>query len=171
MTSLVFTTSCDDKVTDIVEDVTDPIVGVWTIDTAIISYSIDGIDFIDYMIEVFISYGLTQEQAEAQVATKFNLPGTFDDIKGTFEYEFKEDGTFFIRSDAQEQSGTWSLELDILSTNLMFENNMVTGIFNVTTLNASTLVLESSSDSSKEDYNGDGIDEVMVISVSYKFTR
>ena len=152
--TLVFTTSCEKSDVDDIN----PIVGVWTLDTNTYSLTIDGVSYVDILIA---EYGYTQEDAEAYAAIP--VP---DQVEMTFE--FKEGGAFVFNMDGDEGTGTWTLIGDVLS--ITYYNYNIPSVFDVTALNASTLVMESSS-SDNLDFDGDGTEEVIVYNYRQAFTR
>lgn len=156
--TLVFTTSCEK--TD-VDDI-NPIVGVWTADTFTYSLlTVDGGSYVDFMIAVF---GYTQEQAEAAAAATTDVTESIEGVT----FEFKEGGTYVTNTDGDESKGTWMLVGDVLSITTEIE----TAVFDVTTLNASTLVMQGNvSTNWGADVDGDGTVEVVVYNFKYALTR
>ncbi|MBE9468332.1 MAG: hypothetical protein IMY72_08440 [Bacteroidetes bacterium] len=157
--TLIFTTSCEKD--DDNNGITASIVGVWTSDTYTAVITVDGVSIIDYIIK---ELGLTQAQAEAM------LEG--DDGLGDGTIEFKKDGTFIDNLESEEEgTGTWTLvgeKLTIISKDK--DGEMETMIFDVNTLNASTLIVESN-ETSNEDMNFDGEKEAIVSNIRITLTR
>jgi len=153
-----------------------PIVGVWAIDVLTMNITVDGVSYVDYFIDFYITeYGITQEEAEAVVLTSLSEVDNFQVTpEGSFEleangtFEFKNDGTFLTNIDGDKNKGSWTLVGDVLSTFDETDSEMV--IFDVITRNATTLVFEGSV-FENWDNNADGIDEVMEWRFTYSLTR
>lgn len=175
--TLVFT-SCEKKENITPVDISS-IVGVWTLDSYIMSITVDGVSYVDYLIDFYITeYGITQEEAEAIVLTYLNEGNDFKvtpegsiEFKEDGTFEFKEDGTLIIEvtdeTETSKETGTWTLDGDVLS--VIIENEPIID-WNVTTLNDSNLVIEANY-SINDDFNYDGSNEVMVSSFIIKLTR
>ena len=153
-TSDEFYTSCEKNDVDAIN----PIIGVWMLDAFTVSFTIDGVSYVDYLVA---EYGFTLQEAEAYA----ELGNT--EFIGNYIFEFKEDGTAVITLDGDEGVGTWTLIGEVLR---LTNETDPEAVFVVATLTASTLVIEMS-ESEMEDINGDGTDELFETTATYTFTK
>lgn len=152
---LVFTTSCnkDD------EDITASIVGAWTVTETTMDMTIDGVSWLDYMVN---ELGLPTETAELAWS---EMQGETD-FDGTAE--FAAEGIFASKWEGDDpESGTWSLDGNKLSINVEGEDTMV---FDVITLSETQLVIELR-EADADDMDQDGTEETLEMIMKITFTR
>ena len=153
--SFVFTTACDkDEV-----GITASIVGSWTVSETSMDMTIDGISWLDYMVN---ELGLTSEIAEtswAEIQSETDMEGIV---------EFKDEGVFTTEwvGDAPEL-GTWILDGNNLTINVEGDDTMV---FDVITLSDTQLVIKNT-ETESEDMDQDGTEETMEIVMQLTFIR
>lgn len=153
--ALIFFVSCDREKTSVKDD---DIIGVWTIASVDYNITVDGVDIIEYVMELF---GISQSQAEA-----FKEMYTYD-MTGTFE--FKADGTYFVDYEDGEDSGTWSLisggEAILFDDGTIYEINA-----NVVSYKSDRLELNYT-EKEYEDMNEDGTDEEILSKITMVMTK
>lgn len=150
--ALVFV-SCSNNDED--GDPQSPIVGTWTYESADISITIEGQDFLDYLIEAF---GLTQAQAEEFEA---DFEDTMNDFDG-MSWSFTKDGKFTVTSPEGNETGTWSLSSD--NTKLSLTSDGDTEVIDVKSLTSSKMEL-TYEETFEDDMDEDGENEELEISM------
>lgn len=155
-TAFIFITGCEKDDPDGFAS----IIGTWTSSETIIDVTIDGISFVDYLVD---QMGMSSETADAFLAEMF------DNSTVTGSVEFKEDGIFTSDWEGNEpELGAWTLEGDVLT--ITVDGSTEEMVFKVLTLTASQLTIENSMTES-EDMNQDGTEEEMIIKSQMGFTR
>jgi hypothetical protein len=130
------------------------LIGKWTIDDSEVSVTVEGVDFVTYLVE---SMGMTQEQAE--MIAGFMTGGTGSAPTGTIT--FNEDGTYSAMVDGDAESGTWSLSSDgkVLTISGTDEDGSYSDELMVESLTSSKLVLVLAEETEDVDMDDDGVDE------------
>lgn len=153
--SFVFTSGCDEDEVGI----TASIIGSWTVTETSMEMTIDGVSWLDYMVN---EIGLSSEIAEtswAEIQTESDMEGTV---------EFKDEGLFSTAwEDDDPESGTWTLDGNNLTINVVGEDAM---IFEVITLSETKLVIKQT-ETESEDMDQDGTEETMEMILQMTFTR
>lgn len=134
------------------------IVGNWTITKSEMSVTVNGIDFVQYLIN---ELGLSQSEAEAYEELFFS------EITGTVN--IKSDGTYEANFEGEITTGTWELSSDNkkITMDKGTEDEMV---MNVESLSSSKLVL-SYEESETDDMNSDGTDDTILAKVKLTFSK
>ena len=155
-TAFIFITGCEKDDPDGFAS----IIGTWTSSESTIDVTIDGISFVDYLVD---QMGMSSETADAFLAEMS------DNSTPTGSVEFKEDGIFTSDwEDSEPELGAWTLEGDVLS--ITVDGSTEEMVFKVLTLTASQLTIENSM-TEFEDMNQDGTEEEMIIKSQMGFTR
>ncbi len=153
--SLVFTTACEKED----EGITASIVGSWTITETTMDMTIDGVSWIDYMVN---ELGWTAETAEIE----WTEMQSETDMEGTVE--FKDGGVFTSAfEDEDPESGSWTLDHEKLTINVEGDDTMV---FEVITLSESKLVIKLTEIDS-DDMDQDGTEEAVEMIMHMTFVR
>jgi hypothetical protein len=134
------------------------LVGKWTVTSSSFQITIDGLDFVDYLIEML---GLTEEQAQ-DIASGFES----EDLSGTIE--FKSDGTYEAVSDSGTETGTWELNGNTLTMDkgTIDETNLT-----VSTLTSSKLVIEYNESDNSTDWDLDGTNDTMTMEMRVEASK
>jgi hypothetical protein len=134
----------------------------WTAGTPTFSVMVGTKTLAQYYTDVM---GLTAAQA-AQYTALVNV-ALMQSFTGTIQ--FKSDGTYTATLGGKQDSGTWSLSAD--GKKLTIDSSTadpITGDITVLTSNKLTVALTTTEN---QDLNGDGIPEVLTITVTIPFTR
>ena len=153
--SFVFTTACEEDEVGI----TASIIGSWTVTETSMEMTIDGVSWLDYMVnELEMSLEIA-ETTWAEIQTESDMVGTvkFED-EGLFSTEWEDD---------DPESGTWTLDGNNLTINVVGDDTM---IFEVITLSETQLVIKQT-ETEIEDMNQDGTEETMEIVIQMTFVR
>lgn len=155
---LFFTLSACDKNNDGGGNAND-IVGEWTITSSDMSITINGIDFIQYLMD---EMGLTQTEAQGFEDMYIT------DMTGTVE--IKSDGTYTSNMDGEIDNGTW--DLNTSKTKLTFDKGTVDEMtMDVNTLTSSKLVISFDETDNTSDMNGDEINDTLVAKIKLTLTK
>ncbi|GEM_PF-327274 len=156
----MFCVSCNDEDDDNDGVTASEIVGVWTVSNVEGDIEINGISFMDYLIDLL---GMTQEEAEDA------LEEMLEDFPASGTITMNADGTYNSNFNDEVDSGTWHLSANgkVLTIDKDTEDEMV---FDVTTLTNSKLVIEAT-ETEHVDMNDDMVDELLEVTVIMTFTK
>ncbi|MEQ9425965.1 MAG: lipocalin family protein [Cyclobacteriaceae bacterium] len=154
---IISVASCGGDDDDDDDSDSDDLIGIWTVSDAALEITIDGEDFIQWFID---NLGITEAEAEVELEDfSFDVTGTIT---------FNADGTYSSNFSGDSESGTWAL---VGSTLTLTEAGETSGDqLQVVSLNSSTLVL-GFDESDFDDFDDDGTDEALVISLELTFTK
>lgn len=137
------------------------VVGSWTYQSADLSITIGGMDYVEYLTSVLgVSEDVAQDGLDVAEVT-FNSFDGFDII-------FTEAGTYTVTQDGSTEEGTWSL--NDAGTVLSLGTGSDAVILDVLTLNESTFSFGSSA-TEEDDFDGDGVTEELAIELVVNLTR
>jgi hypothetical protein len=136
-------------------------IGTWTCDDMTADVSINGISFVDYMMDEF---GYTEAQAELFLES---MMAEMDMEGGTLE--IRSDGTYFSDMGGEDYEGTWR-STDNNNTLITDEGEEDEMTLDVISLSANQMVLEMN-ETETEDFDEDGTDDTMVIVMRMTFTK
>lgn len=153
--SLVFTTGCEKED----EGITASIIGSWTVTETSMDMTIDGVPWLNYMVN---ELGMTSETAEldwAEMQAETDMEGTV---------EFKDGGIFTSAwEDDDPELGSWTLDNEKLTINVEGDDTMV---FDVITLSETQLVIKLT-ETDSEDMDQDGTEETVEMIMQMTFIR
>lgn len=133
------------------------IVGIWTLSDGSVEMTIDGVSFVNYLINL----GMTTSEAQAGwVEMQADMMPPFGG-----SVEFKENGTFVVSWEF-DPNATWFIANNKLTINS--DGDIMT--FDIITL-TSTVCTIRSTQTELEDFNDDGQDETIVVIMQLIFTR
>ena len=133
------------------------IVGIWTLSDVTVEMTIDGVSYVNYLIDL----GMTAAEAQAEWLSMQAdmMPPTGGNV------EFKENGDFVISWDF-DPSATWS----IANNKLTIISDGDTMIFDIITL-TSTVCKIRQSITEFQDFDDDDQNETMVVIMEMIFSR
>ncbi len=153
--SLILITSCSKDDDD--NDGSVSIIGTWTLSDGSVEMTIDGVTFVNYLINL----GMTTAEAQAEwVVMQADMMPPFGG-----SVEFKENGAFVISWEF-DPNATWSIANNKLTINS--DGDIMT--FDIITL-TSTLCTIRSTQTEFEDFDDDGQNETLVMIMEMIFTR
>ncbi|QQS51795.1 MAG: hypothetical protein IPM71_03470 [Bacteroidota bacterium] len=151
---MLFSLSSCEKDEDKKEVIKAEIVGEWTITNGTLSLTVDGKNYVQYLMD---EWGFTQEEIDEMVDT---------DITGTFD--INSDGTYLTTVDGDEFPGTW--EWGSGNAIILDEGTEDEVTMQVEELTSSKLVM-SYSDEYEEDWNFDEDPETIVETVRMECSK
>lgn len=141
------------------------IIGTWTFSSMDYETTVNGQDFITFLVE---TYGVTEAQAE-EIVDQYLGDDLEDEFQGSIT--FKEDGTYQSNDGTSTETGTYSL--DSSETNLTInpdDEDEDSIVFDVTEFTNNNLSLEYSMEY-EEDITEDGESEEIEILMDISLTK
>ena len=160
----LFAVSCGDDDDEAPAPVSD-IVGTWDLNSVDFAVEVNGVDFIDYFIDLFDLTEIEAAEAEELVLEEADVFGT------NAVFTFNADGTLIISEPGSpDEEGTYSLNSDESEITITNDGESLTA--DVVTLNNSQLVLSIQQDDSSEgDIDGDGSIDLISVIIDLGFSR
>lgn len=162
LTSLGFLVSCsgDDK-DEVPQD--GPIVGTWTFSSIDFDATINGQDYIEYLVETF---DITEE--EAMFLAEFYRGQFLGSEFQSSTITFKRDGTYVTQGGDSEETGTYTLTNS--NTKLTLSSGGEVTEFDVKELTNNNLKLEYTG-VDEDDIDEDGTDETISFKINLHLTK
>ncbi len=160
----LFAVSCGDDDDESPAPVSD-IVGTWDLNSVDFAVEVNGVDFIDYFIDLFDLTEIEAAEAEELVLEEADV------FETNAVFTFNADGTLIISEPGSlDEGGTYSLNSDESEITITNDGESLTA--DVVTLNNSQLVLSIQQDDSSEgDIDGDGSIDLISVIIDLGFSR
>ena len=137
----------------------DDLIGTWTASSVTFEFDIGGQTLTQFFQDAF---GISEADAQLLVdAFEQGFDGTI---------QFKEDNTYDSSFDGDIETGTWTLSSDAMTLTLDPDLEDDNTVFNVVTLNSSTLII-SLTETEMEDFDGGGTEETLTITLELSFDK
>lgn len=161
----LFTISCGSDDDDESPAAVSEIVGSWDLNSVDFAVEVNGVDFIDYFVDLL---GLTPIEAATAEGLLLEEASVFET---SAEFTFNADGTYIITDPVEgNEEGTYSLNSDESQITIVSDGESF--VADILTLTNSQLVLSIQQDDSSEgDIDGDGSIDVISVTIDLGFSK